>query len=339
MAFGKKKHRFLKVVIKFLVAVMLVGVLIFAGYRIYSIKTKEIELVYKQQIQALELEAYALNKAGFVAKESIREGTILNENLVEQVVILSELSQSELIDKDDFGKVMRISLNAGVPIMKSMVFEEIIQDDDREQELSMLLLSSQLLEAKYVDVRICFPNGEDYIVLSKKKIHDIALEQNTVWLWLDEQEILTINSAIIDAYLHRGTKLYTVSYIEPNIQEEAVVTYPVNNVVLAIMQNNPNILEDASISLTAEARELLDERLLAMNLEDTELIESGVNSEGEIREESVSQQVAEGEVVAGNQGNEITVTKDEQEINGAEPKINSAETVVQEEVKEDEPYY
>ena len=75
-------------------------------------------------------------------------------------------------------------------------------------------------------------------MLSKKQIKDIIPEENTVRLWLDESEIHNISSAIIDAYIHPGTKIYVVTYIMPELQEAAIPFYAANEDVLDLMRRD-----------------------------------------------------------------------------------------------------
>jgi len=182
--------------------------------------------------------------------------------MVEQKNIISDLEESLYITSQDFGKYSIRDLEPNIPIMCFSVAEEFLQSDIREQEFHFFQLPTYLDDSQYIDVRISFPNGEDYIVLTKKKVQKVNLETNTLWLWLSEKEILQISSATVDAYIQEGTTIYTTLYVEPSLQEAAIVTYPVNPSVLILIQNNPNIIEEAKGVLSIEARTALESRLL-----------------------------------------------------------------------------
>lgn len=287
MAFGKKKHRFLKRFVKVGVIVTILVALVGVGYFFHLREVNDVKAQWAAQVSDLTAQAQALEKMVLVPKEPIKKGTVLEREHLKEVLISTSISRSDFIDYEDVGKVLLVDVESDVPIFKSMVYEEVIGNDLREEELNMLLLPSQLEKGTYIDVRICFPNGEDYIVLSKKKVQDVRLKENTIWLWMDEMELMTINSAILDAYIHKGTKLYTVSYIEPNLQEEAVVSYPVNQEVIKAMQANPNLLQEAKAGLQVTARQALDERLMVMNDEVVSRVENGVLREETERESAV----------------------------------------------------
>lgn len=158
------------------------------------------------------------------------------------------------------GKIIKIPIEPNTPIVNTMLYEEQKTPDDlRSQEFTAIVQPSKLKKGDFVDVRIRFNTGQDYIVLSKKKVQDLGLN-NRVWYELNEQEILTSSSAFVDAYLH-GAIVYAVPYVEPYLQENADVTYPVNTKVLSLIQSDPNIVERAKYELTDRARTGLEKDL------------------------------------------------------------------------------
>ena len=121
------------------------------------------------------------------------------------------------------------------------------QDDTREQEFNMIVLPSQLKEDDYVDIRLRLPSGQDYIVVSKKKI--LKADEITMWIKLTEDEILTLSNAIVEAYQIDGTLLYATTYVEPGIQQAASVTYIPTREVSQLINNNPNVVQTAKDEL------------------------------------------------------------------------------------------
>lgn len=296
MAFSKRKIKLTNVAKGILVTIVIMGAL---GSGLY--------IIFQNKMNSCEMELNALKKDLFknvyMSKGNILAGAVINENDFYLADIYSSIDQGQYITKEDIGKVLIIDVKANVPILEAMVREEMIQNDLREEELNMLLLPSNLAKNQFVDVRIGFPNGEDYIVLSKKKIQDVMLQNNTIWLWINEKEILMLSSAIVDAYLHKGSKLYTVTYIEPTTQDQAILNYPVNNDVLKVIQNNPNILDEAKQSLSEEARNLLNERL--KKISDTEIsnVESGVTKEASSRETKIAKE----QEIIKQENNDVTI--------------------------------
>lgn len=245
---------------------------------------------YEDKITEYKMQIYQNKRLVLVPNKDIKYDTLLAENMFKEVEISSSLPRDVYMSKEDYGKFNVIDLKAGIPVMKSMLVKEKVPNDLREQELNMFLLQSDLEKDQFVDVRIGFPNGEDYIVLSKKSVIKLDLKQNTVWLWLNEREILTIASAIVDAYLNKGTKLYVTKYVQPTTQKGSTITYPVKTEVLKIIQSDPNIVSRAGLELAEQIRGKLDERLSKLNSSFVSSVDAGVSQELSKMKESVQNQ-------------------------------------------------
>lgn len=85
--------------------------------------------------------------------------------------------------------------------------------DLRLEEFTMINLPSDTVDGEYVDVRIMFPTGADFSVLIGKKIEKYT--ESSIFLSLTEDEILTMGSAIVEAYMNEGTKIYATKYVDP----------------------------------------------------------------------------------------------------------------------------
>lgn len=291
MAFSRKKNKFLRYIIISLVFVIVISGVAIGGFYLYTEKIKSMEKSYKEQIENLKFELYKNKKHVFVPIKDITCGTLLTRELFKETDTISEIDSQLFLNEQDFGKFARYDMKEGIPAMKYMAIDEKIADDLREEELSMLLLQSNLTKGKFVDVRITFGNGEDYLVLSKKKIMDIKLEHNTIWCWLNEKEILTLSSAIVDAYINKGTRLYTVTYIEPGSQKDGIPTYPPNLDVLRIIENDPNILNRAKDYLAEQERAALNQRLSMLSQEVLSNTQRGIEQEASDRIEKIQKDI------------------------------------------------
>ena len=147
--------------------------------------------------------------------------------------------------------VVKTDLTTGTILTNSMIqeSERRLTADLRLQEFNMLQLPSDLAEGEYIDIRFTIPSGQDYIVTSKKKV--IKASETTIWIELNEDEILTMTNAIIEAYIMKGSNLYATRYVEPGMQEVLKPTYPVNREVMTLMESDPNIVDTAKRELYA----------------------------------------------------------------------------------------
>lgn len=134
--------------------------------------------------------------------------------------------------------------------------DEKTTDDLRQQEYNMLVLPSQLESGQYIDVRLALPSGQEYIVVSKKQVEIPQVNgvdsEDTIWIKLTEDEIITMNNAIVDAYRILGSKLYVNTYVEAGMQEAATSTYIPNYETATLIHNNPNIVQEAREQLWAK---------------------------------------------------------------------------------------
>lgn len=138
----------------------------------------------------------------------------------------------------------------GMRLMEDSVYEgEPITDDMRLHKYAFIKLTERMKKGDYIDIRISFPNGADFVLLSKKQVQDITwseegVGENAIWLHVSEEEILRLSSAAVEAFLNDGCNIYAVMYIEKN-QRAAIMNYKVNDVVAQLIEDDPNIVEKA----------------------------------------------------------------------------------------------
>lgn len=200
-------------------------------------------------------------KEAYVVTKEIQAGEVISLENMSYEQIYSSVPQDAFVTKKEIGSIALVTIPEKSHVLKAMVIEDMVENSLREQEFSVFQLNRNLKENNFVDIRIVYPNGENYIVLSKKAIKNLSLENNNCFLWLTEEEILTVSSAIVDAYLHNGTKLYTTKYIEPQIQEASIQTYQPNEAVISLIKTDPNVVQRASDYLSKSLRRKLEERL------------------------------------------------------------------------------
>jgi len=223
---------------------------------IHDIKTSS-----DAQIQEYKKEIEENKKTVYIAENFIMAGEIISEDSLKLETVFASQPEDVYIDKDDIGKIAIVDIKSGTHVLKSMV-TDIKMSNVREVEFDTILVSSNIVENDIVDVRIVFPNGEDYTVLSKTRIKGYEYGSANCFLWLTEEEIIRMQSAIVDAYLYTGAYLYTVKYIEPNIQDATVVNYEPSVAAIRLIQKNPNIIDTAVTEMSVAVRKALENRLV-----------------------------------------------------------------------------
>ena len=158
--------------------------------------------------------------------------------------------------------VAKVNMNQNTVVTPSLVVQsdEVVTDDVRQQEYNMVVLPVDLMTDDYIDIRLMTPSGQDFIVVSKAKVDiptnaDGSYITDTVRVNLREDEILSMSSAIVEAYGLLGSKLYATKYVEAGMQNPSLPTYTPNASVTAIIQSNPNIVNVASEELASRYSE------------------------------------------------------------------------------------
>ena len=164
----------------------------------------------------------------------------------------------EYLELQNVPVLAKVGMNANTVMTKELVVQsdEVVTDDTRKQEYNMVVLPVDLMTDDYVDIRLMTPAGQDFIVVSKAKV-DIPVNSDgsyvidTMRVNLREDEILSMSSAIVEAYGLLGSKLYATRYVEPGLQQPSSPTYTPNAAVTAQIQSNPNIVNVASEELAS----------------------------------------------------------------------------------------
>lgn len=211
----------------------------------------------------------------------ISKGEILQENVnVKKQQIYSGLEDYNYITEEDIGSTAVVDMCEGMTVMTNMVTPLDVANDTREYELQVVNLMVDQKENDYVDIRIMFPDGTDFLILPKKPVYNLNLENCVFWTYLNEEEILRMASATIDAYTITGTKIYATRYVESSLQEQATPNYLVNAYVQDMMDPTSafydnNLLTKAIDTLNAVARSNLEERLGKLSDEKLEAVAEG----------------------------------------------------------------
>ena len=239
---------------------------------------------------APETEVSSEAREEIITESAVTEGTDLPTDAVTEgktdIAVEDEIATEtdELLDTTSIvseeiieltGVVAVTELPAGQPIYKSAV--QIMDCSDlREKYINFVTLNTNLEEGDTVDIRIKFPNGEDYVVLSKDVLRDLNLAGAEFYLWVNEESILRLSAATVDAAINGG-EIYVTKYVKPSVQDPLVYTYQPPEDVLRLIQWDPNIILDAENTYSNTKRGEFEARLKAFNSRGSE--EDAANSD------------------------------------------------------------
>ena len=228
----------------------------------------------------------------FVLTRDVPAGEELTADMirVQRVQSAENLSDVQSFTEEDLlGKRLKVSLTKGAALSTDVVYEGApVADDERRVELRQVDLPQTLRENEYVDIRIAFPNGEDYLVVGHKRVYRMIRDDEgevlALQLRLLEEELLRYQAACVDAKMYEDTGLYAVQYTG-EFQPAAQVYYPVNRAVFRLLQWDPNIVELFVVEEEQERRALLETELAPYLLEEPDRSEETVDSDRPVGEE------------------------------------------------------
>lgn len=274
-----------KMLIRFLIAAGLL--IVVAICAIFLMKNKIDE--YKKQANKLQSEIAANTQTVYVVRNDrfdadgnmigIKAGDIItdigdNANVMLQT-IYTGLDAGAYITAENIGDTALIDIKPEEPVMTNMVTKLEITQDMREYEISVADLMVDQQPNDYIDVRIMFPTGDDYLVLSKKQVKNLVLNSSLFYTHMSEEEILRLASATIDAYTITGTKIYVTRYVEGNIQQAGTPDYLVKQETLDRLAKDPNVLTLAQNTMNLQARMSLESRLASLTEEQLKAVNDG----------------------------------------------------------------
>ena len=235
----KVRNSFLLGVLVMLVIAILIGAIVY----LVVIKPK----ADKEKADATQYDYVYRLKSG----KSVNSGEEITGSMVEAVEIPVTTNNTDFIRAkrtDQTGKLVdvaftsgyksKVALKEGTILTKSMLMsteDEDIENSLRYMEYNMITMPTTLEEGDYIDIRLRLPNSQDLIVISKKSI--VSIYNQTVGFNLTEDEILLLNSAIVESYKMTSSELYLAKYVEPGMQEKSVYTYSPSEEVVNLIQS------------------------------------------------------------------------------------------------------
>lgn len=193
----------------------------------------------------------------YVLSQDVKSGDKVEPSMLKTMKIYSGMIPSNYIDQSfilkmqeaEITAVAKVDIAANTLLTKGLISaeEDNVTSDVRYIEYNMLTMPTKVGEGDYIDVRLTLPNGQDLIVISKKKI--MSIQGTTIGMNLTEEEILMMNSAIVEAYIMQASNIYVAPYVEAGKQDKALVTYTPTDAVQELIKVDSNIVTAAKNDL------------------------------------------------------------------------------------------
>lgn len=223
---------------------------------------------------------------GYVLVQDIAAGTEIKADMLKKVSLTGEKNTaiSSVTEKELIGGYAKSAFMKGSIINNQCIYKkEEYSQDMRIYEFDFIDISQTLQIGEFVDIRIAYPNGEDYIVVNHKQIIDICTENQElpetnqkIQMKVSEEEILRLASAYVDVRTYSESRIYAVSYLD-QFQQSGIVNYPVNIQVFQLLDWNPNILDYIPSEEEQQHRTRLENNLQEYVKDSEVIINSALN--------------------------------------------------------------
>ena len=229
-------------------------------------------LIYQvSQLNTQLKEEEALKVTVYVVTDTIKSGEAMNPDKLQLIeTTLGSVDKSNFVttlntyDAENtatgeietvYTQKAKVDLNPGTVITNDLIYEdEALTADVRTQEYNVITPMTQLTTGEYIDVRLRTPDGRDVIGVSHKQVTIREFADGTgsatnMLMDLTEEETLMMSCAIVETYQMNGAKLYATKYVEPGTQTAATPTYVPNDETRALIERDPNIVQEAKNEL------------------------------------------------------------------------------------------
>lgn len=172
----------------------------------------------KKNEEIAELKVKAATVEKYIATADLPIGHIITAEDIEIADVKEISAPVNSFDGVEklIGQKLKVPVFEGTIMTSSMFYEldDFVREDVRRKEFNMISLPSDLVEEDYIDVRIIFPTGEDYVVVAGKEVKKVGSshDSNAIFLDLTEEEINRMSSAVIESYVSGSVRLYAVKY-------------------------------------------------------------------------------------------------------------------------------
>lgn len=241
------------------IAVFIIVLLILCGGLVGgAFVLKTMQASYEMRIDALESQIETNTHGIYVAATDIKYGDVITADMVVRESHLLSYP-ADLFTAEDIGSIAKVSVPAGTVMLAPMCEAEQKEVSEREVEFTCFYVSQNVEVGDYIDVRIRYQTGEDFVILSKKRVERLSLTNATCFLMVNEVELQMMASAIVDVSEYDAV-LYSNVYPQPEIQMAAAITYPVRSESHNLIQPLAETLGVEYVDLST-VRTALEERI------------------------------------------------------------------------------
>ena len=214
-----------------------------------------------------------------VAAKQKSGAEIKEQDLIEVSVPTSSLSDNAILNKADLlGKFYKVETNTGTTLTTDLLMDSNDEVMKYTRDIPLQYLPVGTKEGDYLDFRMLFPTGEEYQVISHKRIESIA--GTLISVKMTEEELQLYNAAMIDfgVYSGKGLVFYVTKYLEPGVATDTLAFYPVQHEAESMIMYNPNV-KDYTRCVNTKLRDHIDHTLGLLQIANNQEVGSAVSAQ------------------------------------------------------------
>ena len=180
------------------------------------------------------------------------------EPAYEEVTEIVTNTERELLMVDDtmiesvIGNYFAVSMQEGTLLMDDYVLYEKLDSTARNYDVTFDYYPLNISVGDYVDIRITFTLGEDFIAIPHHRVERLDLENGIFTFHFTENDMAVWQSMLVDKALYPGTQIYALSYVDSNAQAVAEGFYPINTNIQDILAVDPGIISTVEEEMRLE---------------------------------------------------------------------------------------
>lgn len=209
-----------------------VGIFLLGG----AVSARRAAKAYGVLLEERDALIQSAKRLAYVTVKEVKAGESFTPENTERRYLLSEQAE-EGIAGEVFGLAACANLPAGSIISTALCGSQEFVGTERECVFEDISLSDCFPDYEMVDVRIRYPNGENYCVLKQKRLRRRQENPEECRFALTEAEQILLSAAQYDTEVYKGAELYVVAFVEERLQKEADSFYvPPAQVILQLKE-------------------------------------------------------------------------------------------------------
>jgi hypothetical protein len=300
---------------------------------IWKVNMSNVKERFQQELSVLQETIKSIGP--FVDVYSVRSASkpgdeILDENLSLLQIPAAMINDTYILDPSlAVGKFYKVAVHPGTPLTSDLLMEEELVDSVREMDIIANTWPIGLQVGDYIDFEITYPFGENYVVLSHVRVS--AINNGTIKAKLTSTERHLYGASLVDYFVRmdKGSSINMVKYTEPGIQLPAEVTYSVPKNILAVITQDPNVIDKVDTVLNSKRRSIIDAGVTAIDDDDGFKIASGRTMIGSTIERATNNYFQNLKELADKAAWEAFEKAGEQQAGGQQQPLEIEEGVVE----------